>query len=469
MKTPNNFFVRFIFCVALTCAPASALAAVQITEIMYDVSGTDTGREWVEITNTGSSAVDVSGYKFFEANTNHGITVLSGSAVLAPGGVAVIVDDATKFAADWPAFSGVLLKSSFSLSNTGESLALKDSALVVQHSVTYDGSMGAAGDGNSLHLSGTTFTPGVADPGVYSGGASSPDPIPADTGGSSSSTSTSNTTTQQASAISNIGPEPLVARIKSQSVVMVGGGSFFTGSAFDLKGTAVANARYIWNFGDGATDGGQTVFHTYVYPGKYAVILTVASGDQAGLNRITIEAAPAQVGLLAEPDGSLMVLNRSSQELNIGLWSVSSGTSTFVIPQDTLILSGQSVRFATSVMHMYANADATLRYTNGAAVGTAVPHEETIVLAQPIPVAVVSQAPAARALVKNIPTVKSTVAAVLPVASTSLAGAGASGVSLPLWTYVLGLGGLLLIGVAGASYMRFPGATKTAADEFEIE
>ncbi|MBI5405884.1 lamin tail domain-containing protein [Candidatus Kaiserbacteria bacterium] len=130
--------------------PASAHAAVIFTEIMYDVSDTDTGREWVEITNTGSSAMDASGYKFFEANTNHALTLASGDGMLAPGGSAVIANDPTKFKTDWPGYTGILFDSSFSLSNTGESLALKDGALTVLDSVSYDSSLGAAGDGNSL-------------------------------------------------------------------------------------------------------------------------------------------------------------------------------------------------------------------------------------------------------------------------------------------------------------------------------
>src|SRR3989338_2889840 len=125
-NAPMRIFSLFVLVIFF---PAFAHASVVFTEIMYDVSGTDTGREWVEITNTGTVSVDVSWYKFFEANTNHALVLISSSGTLQAGSSAVIADDATKFKIDWPSYAGTLFDSSFSLSNTGESIALRDGAL----------------------------------------------------------------------------------------------------------------------------------------------------------------------------------------------------------------------------------------------------------------------------------------------------------------------------------------------------
>ena len=54
-----------------------AYANILINEVMYDVEGTDTDREWIEVYNDGSESVDLSTYKLFEANTNHGLTLSS--------------------------------------------------------------------------------------------------------------------------------------------------------------------------------------------------------------------------------------------------------------------------------------------------------------------------------------------------------------------------------------------------------
>ena len=147
--------------------PVFAHASVVVSEIMYDVPGADTGREWVEVTNIGDTAADMSKYKFFEANINHTLIPISGNGVLLPGSSAIIADDPTKFKIDWPKYIGALFNSSFSLSNTGESFSLKDGALVTLDFVSYDPSLGAVGDGNTLQRRGSRFVSAAPTPGTY--------------------------------------------------------------------------------------------------------------------------------------------------------------------------------------------------------------------------------------------------------------------------------------------------------------
>ena len=81
--------------------PQCAVAQVVISEIMYDLSsGSDTGREWVEVFNAGASSVHFTDWKFFEANTNHALSAVQGGESVASGAYAIIVDDATKFLAE---------------------------------------------------------------------------------------------------------------------------------------------------------------------------------------------------------------------------------------------------------------------------------------------------------------------------------------------------------------------------------
>ncbi len=63
--------ILFLFCLGILFFTRAAFAEVVISEIMYDVSGSDTDREWVEVYNNSSSAVDFTSWKLFEANTNH--------------------------------------------------------------------------------------------------------------------------------------------------------------------------------------------------------------------------------------------------------------------------------------------------------------------------------------------------------------------------------------------------------------
>ena len=86
--------------------PHFLYAQIGINEIMYDLSGTDTGKEWVEIYNNGSDSVDISTYKFSEATTNHALKSINGTSILAPGEFGILADDSTKFLLDNPNYNG---------------------------------------------------------------------------------------------------------------------------------------------------------------------------------------------------------------------------------------------------------------------------------------------------------------------------------------------------------------------------
>src|SRR3989344_4319339 len=66
LMRPTKNIRRNVWLLMLLALPASVAASVQITELMYDLEGADNGFEWVEITNTGSTAVDVGKWRLFE-------------------------------------------------------------------------------------------------------------------------------------------------------------------------------------------------------------------------------------------------------------------------------------------------------------------------------------------------------------------------------------------------------------------
>jgi hypothetical protein len=136
---------------------------------MYDTPGSDSGREWVEVTNLGSESVDIGKYKLFENSTNHGLTLISGASMLAAHASAIVAADPNKFKANYPAFSGTLFDSTFSLSNTGESLILKDASTSVMDTIAYTASEDADGTGGSLTLQDGNWIAAMASPGIYPG------------------------------------------------------------------------------------------------------------------------------------------------------------------------------------------------------------------------------------------------------------------------------------------------------------
>ncbi|MDD5050816.1 MAG: lamin tail domain-containing protein [Candidatus Pacebacteria bacterium] len=144
---------------------------VSITEIMYDLKGgSDTGREWVEIQNRGDVSISLSGFRLLDSTKevleNHEpLKPIQGGSTIPAHGYAVIASDSKKFLADNPGFSGILFSSSFSLSNTGEILVLKDKVGNEIDRILYMPSWGGAGDGNSIQSFSDGWRAGAPSPG----------------------------------------------------------------------------------------------------------------------------------------------------------------------------------------------------------------------------------------------------------------------------------------------------------------
>ena len=126
-------------------------AQIEITEIMYDLDGADSGREWIEIHNTGES-INISNYRFYEADTNHKLKIFNQDLVLEPDEYAVIVDKPELYLENNPN-EGTIIDSTFGLSNSGEYLAIKDSKNGnITSKINYTAVDGADGTGSSLQF-----------------------------------------------------------------------------------------------------------------------------------------------------------------------------------------------------------------------------------------------------------------------------------------------------------------------------
>jgi len=137
--------------------PSPKCFPILINEIMYNLEGNDEGREWIEIFNATDTEVDLTDWKFCEAETNHNLNLVQGTSSLSAAEYAVIANDSDEFLKDYPNYSGTLFDSSFSLNNTGESLSLKNKDLVCDQ-LAYSSNWGANGDGNSLQKIDPTAT-----------------------------------------------------------------------------------------------------------------------------------------------------------------------------------------------------------------------------------------------------------------------------------------------------------------------
>ncbi len=318
----------------------SVFANVSISEIMYDVSGSDSGREWIEVYNDASSAVDVSDWRLFEADTNHALTIAKGEAQIPASGYVIIAENPEKFLIDWPNFSGAIFDSSFSLSNTGETLALKDKDLNVVDAATYDSSSGANGDGNSLNRKSADWASLNPSPGSA---ASNQNNIASDSSVPAKASSKST---------KNITPAISAEIIYPQNI--------FVGESIDLEskilsadGQVLGTGKYFWNFGNGETKtfvGDQKFKYQYDYPGEYVVVLSYFENDSSAKplvsTRAVIKAISPQVSISAsrQKDSQgvenlfIDLSNASSDEIDLSSWVLRSGSKEFTIPDGSVIL-----------------------------------------------------------------------------------------------------------------------------------
>ncbi len=330
-----------------------------ITEVMYDPSGSDTGREWVEVQNTSGGTINFTTWKFFEANVNHGIEQIDGyAAELTANEYGVVVSDKTKFLIDFPSFSGKIFKSSFSLSNTGEVLAFKNDAGVVVDEYLYDVSLGGAGDGNSLQKR-TTWTAALPTPGIATGGS----------GGQTNATTTPSggETTVQGTGPAGTGfestytaPRQLFGSIITPQIAFVGADTVLRAQAFVSGGKSALNPLFTWNFGDGAIGHGSVVTHQYKYPGTYHIALEIMASvdtvNASALEHLSLVVLTPDVSVSTGSDEHggtyVRIENKSKYLLDISSWVVRKGGiegEQYIFPKNTFIAPFAALRIPQEI------------------------------------------------------------------------------------------------------------------------
>ncbi|MBI4017787.1 MAG: lamin tail domain-containing protein [Candidatus Aenigmarchaeota archaeon] len=140
---------KLMFVVVCLSTIPIANASVVFSEVAADANGSDDGREWVEfyvveetnlleaiLPNTSNlTNSKTSGWRLLEGGVEHRLSLVGGNETVQPGSYFIVADDAAAFANE-TGYNGTLFDSSFSLSNAGETLVLKNSTYNV--TLTYN-------------------------------------------------------------------------------------------------------------------------------------------------------------------------------------------------------------------------------------------------------------------------------------------------------------------------------------------
>ncbi len=373
--------------VFLLCA--SHANALMITEIMYDLEGTDADREWVEIFNDGESSVDLSQYRFNDG-ANHVLNAPpanggQGSLTFAVNSYAIIAANAETFLSEHPGFSGTVIDTVLSLANTGDTVSLTlAGATVASHTYTSDD--GAVGTGRTLQYIDGVWTESTASPGVP--GTREDDSDSEQPTGTTSSTSTTSTLSDDEPSASE---KERIAELRRQFLIDLSQlpKTGVAGATLSLK-AKVANAykenyavgRFVWSMGDGGSlefENDSPFTYVYMYPGEYVVTMdfykktnTGSIPEKTARKTIVITAPNIRIASI-DARGSVELVNDSSEERDIGGWTLSSNGQQFVFPRHTNVLAKKKIYLSTrssalpltphsSVLLMNENSDVISSY-----------------------------------------------------------------------------------------------------------
>ncbi|MBI2030415.1 lamin tail domain-containing protein [Candidatus Kaiserbacteria bacterium] len=365
-----------VLVLVFVCTPLLAHGQVVISEFLYDAPGSDDNQEWLEVFNAGSTPVDLSKWKVNDGS-NHILNAPpknggTGSLTLPPGGYLVLADDATAFIAAHPSPACAVIDTTLSLGNTSGTVSLIDDTGATADSLPYSKDQGGAGDGNTLaraSVSEKTVSAGAPSPCTGTLSAS-----PADT----TSTGTEDATQEPAAppaqsqstsaSVSSyvVAPVPvLFADGGEDRTVIVGADVVLSGRAYLRSKDIVEKVRHSWNFGDGNVAEGAHVMHHWEYPGRYAVVLTVAQATDSASDRIIIVAEPAKLSFTTLTDGGVEIGNSAGRDLDLSRWIVHGTGQSFTLPPESFLLSGASLRISAKTLGFRADTATELQYPNG--------------------------------------------------------------------------------------------------------
>ena len=357
--------------------PFLAKASVYISEIMYDIDGSDEKKEWVEIYNDTAGEINLKDWRFNDGS-NHILNEPPanggrGSLILPAYSYTILSSDATTTVVNYPAYSGTVIDTVMSLGNTSETLKIIDASGSIIDTVSYNSSMGANGDGNSLQKingvwSAKSPTFGYANTSSAQSSSSSSQESQSSSAGNSSSSS--GAVIASGSVAYNYKNEQISAKAGEDKTAVAGADIVLEGNALGFKKEPLQNARYFWTLGDGSYKEGKNIRHIYKYPGNYIAVLNVSSGNISASDRINIKVIPNELIIIETKNEFIKLKNKSGVILDVSGWFLKVGGAIFKFPDYSLVAADAELMISSdisSIKFADNNFSAEILYPNGSA------------------------------------------------------------------------------------------------------
>ncbi len=342
---------------AFYAIPVFVHANVVITEIMYAPSTTDADHEWIEVYNNGASAVDLSTYHIQTdgASGSHHALVAQDSSSLAPLSYAVIVQKVDTFKTDYSNFTGQIFDSSWSeLTNSvGKNIIVLDGDGNVSDQITYDPTIGATDDGNSLQKKDDdTWVAAVPTPGSATIASVNQNSGGGGGGGGGSSQNIISTTDTIKKDTTPPPPPKITAHIIGKKNIVAGLAVHFKPQVIGLSGENLYYGKFAWSFGDGMNREDtkpNDFYYYYQYPGDYVVVLDYYANSYTDIpeasDRLIVSVTPVETQISSiMPDGGIEISNKSSFEIDLSNWNLYTTTNKkYTLPKSTFVISGKKI------------------------------------------------------------------------------------------------------------------------------
>ncbi|MFA5888951.1 MAG: lamin tail domain-containing protein [Candidatus Paceibacterota bacterium] len=356
---------RFFIFTILLLLPVFSHAEVIINEIAWMGTAESSNAEWIELYNTGSADVDLTGWKLYEAGG--GTLIISLAKSISAGGYFLIERVTPSVPDSVPGINDV--SGSFGgsgLSNSGEHLVLKDSADNTIQTLNFltGWSAGDVATKKTMQWNGTMWitassTPGVINASTSSSASTTTDETVTTTSQTADTTASSNQTTHTIIS-AHSSPAPLSStenKIEFEvsagrdRLTAVGNSLIFKAIPTKIQNMPESGIVYLWSFGDGTMAQGNNISHAYKFAGEYTVVVNANYSDKQAVSRMWVEVISPTISI-NKVSGGIEISNNSSMEINLEGWKLVSQKKIFVFPTDTLIPNNQKVTFADDVTGM---------------------------------------------------------------------------------------------------------------------
>lgn len=348
----RRYFILFII---LFCVTKITSADVVINEIAWMGTVTSTNDEWVELYNNGTAPVAIDGWILKATDGSPSINL---TGTISAGGFFLLerTDDST--VPNIPA--GVIY--SGALSNTGETLTLKDNTeqTISIIDMISGWTAGNATSKETMQRTNTGLwitapsTPGATNATTDSGNNSTVD----DTDTETPPPTVINDSEPEEDLIMKVEPDPKYSSrmILPEIIIEQVPVEFSSEVKLNERYTDI-QGRFEWSMGDGSSFSfhqSTPFMYTYQNPGEYVVILRYYSNvfklKPDTIHQKTITVIPADISISENhSNNSIELQNNSTDNIDIGSWKLSRGMSMFTFPTYTIIPKGKSITIPQSV------------------------------------------------------------------------------------------------------------------------